>query len=248
MRPEIIYDEHGVPRSSQFDDVYHSVHGAVAQSQHVFIQGNQLQQRWQEDQITGWILETGFGLGVNFFTTVCVWLNTASPNKTPLKFISIERYLPSAADIKRVWVPLINSLESEDQLVMQKVLDQLLSAWPSEPGEYTFNLYESRVKLHLILGDVIVGLEEIEQTHQACASDWKIDAIYLDGFNPAKNPQMWTPLVFQKIAKLCHVQTTLATWAVSRVVKDGLLQNGFVLSKRPGFLGKREMLTAAFKV
>lgn len=248
MRPEITYDEHGVPRSSQFDDVYHSVHGAVEQSRHVFLQGNQLQQRWQEDQITGWILETGFGLGVNFFTTVWVWLNTASPNKTPLKFISIEKYLPSAADIKKVWALQINSLESEDQPVMQEVLDQLLSTWPSEPGEYTFDLCGSHVKLHLILADILVGLEKLEQIHQACPSDWKIDAIYLDGFNPAKNPQMWAPLVFQKIAKLCHVQTTLATWAVSRVVKDGLLQAGFVLSKHPGFFGKREMLTAAFKV
>mgnify|MGYP006269466879 CR=1 FL=1 len=240
MFAKIQFDADGIPRSEEFGDVYHSIHGGYEQSLHVFVGGNQLEERWGSTQVSSFVIfETGFGLGVNFLTTVATWLQTKRASNSQLRFVSVEKFLPKPEDLDRVWNELITKLKAspalQDQLIGVK--EKLLREWPLQSdGEYRFNLFEG-VQLHLLV-------EEVEVALTRAAKDYaqQVDAIYLDGFNPAKNPAMWTQSVCHGVAHLAKPQATLATWAVTGFVRRQLEEAGFTLEKKPGFANKREML------
>jgi tRNA 5-methylaminomethyl-2-thiouridine biosynthesis bifunctional protein len=213
----------GTPYSDVFDDVYHSSAGGLAQARHVFLGGNGLPERWRGRERFV-VLETGFGLGLNFLATWHEWRNDPA-RAARLHFISAEKHPFGAADIRtlhRSW-PEFDALSSE-----------LLAGWPVlVPGFHRLHLDNGRVTLTLLFGDAADCLPRLRAA---------VDAIYLDGFAPSKNPGMWSPQVFRTLARLAGPDATLATYSVSGAVRDGLTAAGFVVEKRAGFARKREML------
>lgn len=211
------------PRSTAFDDVYYSTDGGPGQAQQVFLAGNGLPEAWRgRDRFV--ILETGFGSGVNFLATWAAW--RADPAAcTQLHYLAAEKHPFRTADLARlhlVW-PEYAELSAE-----------LRATWPAlTPGFHRLELAGGRVLLTLLLGDALTTLPQVVA---------KVDAFYLDGFAPAKNPALWSPPLLRQIATLAAPHATLATWCVSGEVRRHLQDAGFRLEKRPGFGRKREML------
>ncbi|NSL56772.1 bifunctional tRNA (5-methylaminomethyl-2-thiouridine)(34)-methyltransferase MnmD/FAD-dependent 5-carboxymethylaminomethyl-2-thiouridine(34) oxidoreductase MnmC [Uliginosibacterium aquaticum] len=222
------FSAEGVPFSSEYGDVYHSASGALAQAEHVFLAGNGLPLRWQGRE-TFVIVETGFGLGNNFLATWQAWRADAQACKR-LHFISVEKHPFTATD-------LTSGLACSG--APTELAEQLCSRWPLPlPGMHRIEFDGGRVILSLLFG-------EAEQALQQIAG--RANAIFLDGFAPAKNPQMWSDGVFRALASLADSDTTLATWSVSSAVREGLTQAGFVVEKTQGFSGKREMLRGHYR-
>ena len=213
----------GTPRSAEFGDIYFSAADGVAETRYVFLQQNELPQRWKEAG-SFIIAETGFGTGLNFLVTMMAWLQSAVDDAC-LHFISIEKNPVSPEDIARLvrnWPEL------------KPCADQLLSAYPPPlPGMHMIDLADGRVKLYLMFDEVEYALQQI---------DCKVDAWYLDGFAPTRNPQMWSERVFELIGRHTRVGGSFATYTASGDVRRGLTAAGFVVQKAQGFGDKRDML------
>ncbi len=223
---QLNWDDQGQPLSSQFDDVYFSRASGLAESEHVFIQHNQLPERFTalaEGQ-TFVIGETGFGTGLNF---LCAWqcFNNHAPRNTRLHFISVEKYPLQAKD-------LVQALALWPQLseLREQLLQQYLAI---HSGFQHIQLDQGRITLTLLIGDALDMLQQL---------DAQIDAWFLDGFAPAKNPEMWNEHVFAQLARLGKAGTTLATFTSAGFVRRGLMAAGFTIQRVPGFGRKREML------
>lgn len=219
----LAYAADGTPYSEIFGDVYHSSDGGLGQAHHVFLAGNELPQRWASRERFV-VLETGFGLGLNFLATWDAWRRDAQ-RCTRLHFVSFELHPFTVDDLARLharW-PEFAALASE-----------LRAAWPPlTPGAHRLHLDEGRVTLTLWLGDARDGLAQL---------DVHADALYLDGFSPARNPHLWSARVFHLLARRSAAGATLATWSVAGEVREGLRRAGFEIGKAPGFGGKRQML------
>jgi tRNA 5-methylaminomethyl-2-thiouridine biosynthesis bifunctional protein len=213
----------GTPWSSEFQDVYHASHGGIAQARHVFLGGNRLPERWRgRDAFV--VLETGFGLGLNFLATWDAWRNDAARPRR-LHFVSVE-HRPLARE------DLAAALARFDEL--QPLARALLAAWPPPlAGLHRVHFDAGNVMLSLILGDAREALPQLVA---------RADALFLDGFSPARNPQMWSPEVVRELARLSGPGTTFATWTVAGGVRAALAGAGFRVEKREGFGPKREML------
>jgi tRNA 5-methylaminomethyl-2-thiouridine biosynthesis bifunctional protein len=212
----------GTPYSTAYGDIYHSADGGPAQARHVFLGGNDLPARWRRRQRFV-VLETGFGYGVNFLVTWRAWKDDAARCER-LHFVSIEKHPFTLADLRALHA-LYPELADEARA--------LHAAWPPLVSG-AHRLEFGNVVLTLFFADV------------AIARDLRLaaDAIYLDGFAPAKNPDMWTHPLMRALSRLAAPGATLATWSVAGSVRDALVATGFAVEKRAGFGGKREMLTA----
>ena len=213
----------GIPFSSAFQDIYHSSAGGLAQARHVFLAGNDLPQRWQgRDCFT--ILETGFGLGLNFLAAWDAWrADPARPSR--LHFVSLEMHPFAAEDLAAALAPFD---------AIADLASALRAAWPPPlAGFHRLHFDGGGVILTLVLGDVRAWLSQVEA---------RADALFLDGFAPARNPEMWSPEVVRELARLAAPGATLATWTVAGGVRTALADAGFRVEKREGFGGKREML------
>jgi tRNA 5-methylaminomethyl-2-thiouridine biosynthesis bifunctional protein len=220
------FTQQGVPYSEAFDDVYHSAAGAVGQARHVFIDGNHLTERWAGRRRFV-ILETGFGAGINFLATWQAWRRD-SRRPRRLHYVSIERHPFSLADASSIFAGL-PELRGEAA--------ELEARWPTlVPGAQRIELDAGGVVLTLFFADVAV------------ARDLRLaaDAFYLDGFAPAKNPDMWTPALMRSLARLAAPGATAATWSVASAVRHALEETGFAVEKQPGFGDKKEMLVARY--
>lgn len=213
----------GTPVSEAYGDVYHSAAGGHAQARHVFLAGNGLPERWQgRDSFA--ILETGFGLGVNFMATWLAWRNDPQRCRT-LCFISLEKHPFAAGDLATAHAAWPEFAE---------LSAALREAWPPlVAGEHRIELDGGRVVLRLVFADALDALPSI---------DGAADAFYLDGFSPAKNPELWSPDICRALARLANPGATVATWSVAGQVRQALHAAGFIVAKRPGFAGKRQML------
>lgn len=220
---KLSYTADGIPYSATFNDIYHSADGGLAQAQHVFLAGNGLPQAWRNrEQFV--ILETGFGLGLNFLTTWQAWRDDAQ-RCTRLHFVSVEKHPFARADLIRLharWPQLA------------AVAEELQTQWPLlTPGLHRLLLDNGRVTLTLLFGDAVTQIRKL--TAQA-------DALFLDGFAPAKNPELWDKQFLKLVTRLCKPGATLATWSVSAAVREALSAQRWTLEKRPGFGSKRDML------
>ena len=224
---EIDFSDPLSPRSPRFDDRYHAAYGAFEQAAHVFLGGNDLPARWQgRDAFT--ILETGFGLGNNFLATWAAWRADAQ-RSTRLRFVSIEKHPLRFDDLRR-------ALAGSSQPALAA---QLCDAWPPlTPDLHLLSFDDGRVELLLALGDAGERLREIVAS---------VDAFYLDGFAPDRNPQMWTPGIFKALSRLAAPGATAATWSAARAVRDGLQQAGFTWRAADGIGGKRHITLATFE-
>jgi tRNA 5-methylaminomethyl-2-thiouridine biosynthesis bifunctional protein len=121
---------------------------------------------------------------------------------------------------------------------VQALAQQLAGAWQDlSPGIHHLDFAEGRVQLTLAAGEVLPMLERL-----ACEAD----AVYLDGFSPAVNPEMWSHATLQAMARHCRPGTTLATYTVAHSVREALEQIGFRVEKRQGLPPKRHRLEAVF--
>ena len=216
----------GQPVSRRFGDVYFSRDSGVAETRHVFLDGNNLRERWGRlaplDQFC--VGETGFGTGLNFACAWQLW-DIVAPSTARLHFLSLERYPLSAPDIAR-------TLGTWPELATYR--DALLRQWGDfAPGWHRLVLANGRVLLTLVIGDVQDVLAQIDAV---------IDAWFLDGFAPAKNPDMWRAGVLATVARLSRPGATCATYTVATAVRSALQAAGFAVEKRKGFGQKREML------
>lgn len=223
----------GLPYSTQFDDVYFSVnpdhpqHG-LAETRHVFLQHNQLQARWQQlptDRPSHFVIvETGFGSGLNFLAALQLWQETA-PANAHLHFVSIEIAPFTLQDLQMAHAHFPGLAAISQALCQQYHLLQ--------PGINQLELSAFSASLTLYIGDSQQILPQLQL---------QADAWFLDGFAPAKNPQMWQPYLFECMARCAHAGTTFATFTSAGLVKRGLQAVGFQVEKTRGFGRKREML------
>lgn len=212
-----------VLRSKQFDDVYFSAENGLAETQHVFLNGNDLPGAWA-DQKDFVIVETGFGTGLNFFAVWDLFDRTALPNQR-LHYISFEKYPLPFSQIR-------TALTQWDSPLSQ-YFTQLEPVYPLlTPGIHRIVL-NPRLILSLIFDDVNSALPEYSAS---------VDCWFLDGFKPSANPAMWSDTVFQEMARLSRSGTTFATFTAAGFVRRGLQKAGFDVQKVPGFGTKREML------
>ncbi|KJZ17687.1 FAD-dependent cmnm(5)s(2)U34 oxidoreductase [Halomonas sp. S2151] len=219
-------DDSGIsPHSRAFDDVYFSRHDGRAETEHVFIAANRLPQRfaaWHEQRpfVIG---ETGFGTGLN---VLCAWhsFEALAPPGARLHIVSTERYPMSAED-------LIRALAGQPDLADKAAA--LIRQWPVAVTGVHRLVLSPRVILDLHLGD---------SSERLALLDGLVDAWFLDGFAPSKNPEMWQPALFAAMAAHSRPGATFATFTCAGIVKRGLKAAGFTWRKVPGHGRKREML------
>ena len=217
------------PFAEKFADVYFSRDQGPAESDYVFLQQNNLPERWLAwSQNRAFVMaETGFGTGLNLLVAMASFLKTA-PATARLHWISAELYPLTPEDLKQAhafWPELAEYAE-----LLQKNYPLPIS------GFHRLNLHP-RISVDLLLGDAGSNLS---------ALTGKIDAWCLDGFAPSKNPSMWTEQLFTALAKASHANTTFATFTSAGVVRRGLQAVGFNVNKVAGFGRKREMLSGVF--
>jgi tRNA 5-methylaminomethyl-2-thiouridine biosynthesis bifunctional protein len=228
---QLDWDEQGQPLSRSFGDVYFSRASGLEETRHVFLAHNRLAERFAALTENGRLVigETGFGTGLNF---LCAWqqFEQTAPAGARLHFVSVEKYPLARADLERalaLWPEL--APWSGPLLTQYRAI---------HPGFQRLVFAGGRVILTLLVGDVLDTLPQL---------DARIDAWFLDGFSPAKNPEMWTPALFAELARLSAPGASLATFTCAGFVRRGLTEAGFAMTKVKGFGHKREMLAGEFQ-
>ena len=220
----LAFNEEGVPLSAAYDDVYHSADGGLEQARHVFIGGNRLLERWGgREHFT--VLETGFGLGLNFLATWQAWRRSEQRCQR-LHFVSLEKHPFTRADLARLhqaW-PELAELSAE-----------LLDNWPPlTTGAHRLLLDQGQVSLTLVFGDACDLLPKVVVN---------ANALFLDGFAPSKNPDLWSPELIRALSRRCAPDATLATWSIASSLRSTLSKEAWQWERQPGFGRKPEMLT-----
>jgi len=217
----------GSPHNPRFGDRYHGELGGLSQAREVFLNGCGLPAAWA-GQPQWCVLETGFGLGLNFLVTWAAW--KADPLRPGLlHFVSTEAFPASADDVLR-------SAQSQPELLaLAQALRRQL--WGLLPGVHRLAFEGGQVLLTLCVGDAKAMLRE--QVFEA-------DSVYLDGFSPQRNPDIWDLHTFKAVARCCRRGTRVASWTVARSVREALAQCGFVVKKVPGLPPKRQNLQGSF--
>ena len=219
------FDAHGAPASERYGDVYASRDGALGQARHVFLAGTGCVERWR-DRRQFVVLENGFGLGVNFLAAWQAWRDDPA-RPAGLHFVSIERHpLPASAFVDAV-PPELRDLGA-----------QLAAQWPVPvAGLHQCEFEQGRVALTLAFGDARTTAPQLRLG---------ADAVFLDGFAPDRNPEMWDAALLRSISRLARTDCRVATWCTARAVREALANAGFELELRPGFAGKRQMLAGRY--
>ena len=235
---QVHFNESGTPVADHFDDVYFSNDSGIDETQHVFVAGNDLAERWQQWRNPTFVIaETGFGTGLNFLVAMRAFneFRAANPDH-PLKrlyFITTEKFPLPQQDMQRA-LEAFPALKDEAQA--------LASLYPMGlEGCHRLHFDNHSTTLDLWIGDVH---ELLPQWHSPV--NGLIDAWFLDGFAPSKNPDMWTDALFSQMARLSKTGTTFGTFTAAGIVKRGLAGVGFTIKKRNGFGRKRDMLTGVF--
>jgi len=217
----------GAVFSETYGDTYWSLDGGLDEARHVFLSGNDLPARWQaRDRFA--ILETGFGTGLNF---LCAWhsFRESAPAETRLHYLSVDKHpfrRDDLAALYRQW-PELAPLGAE-----------LLERYPPLiPGFHRLHLDGGRVALTLLFGEASEMLAQVEA---------RVDAFFLDGFAPARNPDMWSDALFAQFGRLAAPGASFATYSAAGKVSRGMTAAGFAVGKKPGFGRKREMLCGRF--
>lgn len=224
---ELAFDGDGTPVSPVYGDVYHSADSGPGQARHVFVAGNDLPRRWARER-SFTVLETGFGLGLNFLATWREWRDDAARCER-LHYVSVEKH-----PFERAALATLHLRYGE----FAPLAAQLQAAWPPlAAGLHRLHFEDERVTLTLAFGDAVDLLPRL-RLHA--------DAIYLDGFAPRCNADMWTPQLLRGLSKLARPGTTVSTYTSASAVRQGLESAGFAIEKCPGFGRKRDMLRGCY--
>ncbi|MEM6572119.1 MAG: tRNA (5-methylaminomethyl-2-thiouridine)(34)-methyltransferase MnmD [Planctomycetota bacterium] len=220
--PTITWSEEGVPFAPAFDDVYCSRSG-VAQADLVFVEGSDLPARFARgEDVT--IVETGLGLGLNLLAAVRAW--TRADGGGALRHASIELHPVPPARLREI---------HERLGTLDDAAEALLQAYPAllESGAARMSTATGDVGLQLVLGDGAAALRALHV---------RADAVFLDGFAPAKNPALWNDEVYAELARLARPDATIASYTAAGAVRAGLDRAGFDVERLPGFARKRHRL------
>ena len=221
----------GQPYSNRYGDVYFSTDSGLEETRHVFLQGNRLAERFAALSVgeSLCIGETGFGTGLNFLCASQLFEQVAPPGAS-LDFFSVEKFPLNDDDLRA-------ALALWPELAVQA--EVLLARWHRRvPGWNRWSFAGGRVRLTLAMEDVESALPQLPA---GC-----VDAWFLDGFSPAKNPEMWSEVVLAGVARASRDGATLATYTCAGWVRRGLQQAGFAVERVEGFGRKREMVRASF--
>ncbi len=212
-------------KSEIFDDIYFSAEDGLAETRHTFLTGNNLPAAWA-GRSRFCIAETGFGTGLNMLAAWRLFEETA-PAGQRLELVSIEKYPLSRDDIRQALA----------QWDLQPHLDRMLDCYPIRArGFHRLNL-TPHVTLTLIFDDVHDALPRLRAS---------VDAWFLDGFAPAKNPDMWNDALYAQMARLSHDGTSVATFTAAGHVRRGLAAAGFAVDRQKGYGRKRDMTAGVF--
>ena len=209
----------GVPVSALFDDPYFSKADGLAETRHVFLAGNGLPDRFRDGFR---IAELGFGTGLNLLATLIAWQAAGAVGR--LHFTSFEAFPMPAADMAR-------ALEAFPEA--WAAAGPLLDHWAA--GRRQFDL--GPVAVEVIVGDA-----------RATLPNWsdKADAWFLDGFSPAKNPELWGESLLAEVARHTAPGGTFATYTAAGFVRRALQTAGFQVERRAGYGHKRHMSAGRF--
>ena len=228
-RPDLDWSA-GAPRSREVGDIYYSVDDGLAETQYVFIEGNDLSDRFSQLQPgqSFTVAETGFGTGLNFLVTLDLW-QRQRPKHARLHYIGIDHRPLRRADLQRA-MSIHPSLRTNGQ--------RLLDNWPIPLlGCHRITLPEQGVTLDLWWDDAHNALSDLSSRNQR----W-VDAWFLDGFAPSRDEGIWSQAIFDGMAAISKANASFATFTAAGNVRRGLQTAGFTVSKRPGFGKKRECL------
>jgi tRNA 5-methylaminomethyl-2-thiouridine biosynthesis bifunctional protein len=215
------------PRAVDYQDRYFSARDPKGEVRTVFIEANRLPQRFANARRFA-IGETGFGTGLNFYLTLATWREHAPPEAF-LSYLSAEAHPLAPADLTR-------SLRAQG--IADGDIDTLLAQYPPLlSGLHRIHFPADRVVLTLVYGDAAPALARVQG---------RVDAWFLDGFAPSRNPALWNLAVFRQLGRLSGQGTTLGTFTAAGQVRRDLEEVGFALQKVPGFADKRERLIGVF--
>lgn len=221
--------QNGLAFSEQYQDVYYNSDNGLQETDYVFLQANRLAERWLNYPNASFtIAETGFGTGLNFLLAAKLWLDTA-PFKANLHFISAEKHPLSPPDMSKAW---------QQWPTMKPFSEALIALYPKALEQGDVSLFNQRVRLSLLIGDAATAYQSLSQQQPKIA----VDAWFLDGFSPAKNPDMWQGSLFKQMALLSNSHTSFATFTSASAVRRKLMAAGFQVNKQAGYAKKREML------
>lgn len=214
---DLTWDDANAPYSLRFEDRYFSAHDGREETRAVFLAGNDLPNRWQNTPHFH-IAELGFGTGLNFLETLAAW-QASAPEDARLIYTSFELHPLSRSHMQRA---LSNWPE------LSKLTTELLDQTPGNAPCHFRN-----VELNLLTGDA-----------RSTLPDWGgiADAWYLDGFSPAKNPQLWEVDLMQAVFDHTAPEGTFSTYTAAGFVRRNLQIAGFDVRRVQGFGRKRERL------
>ncbi len=215
-----------VPVSQEFDEGYFSIHGGLEESSHVFLQGNNLPLAWENKEVFV-IGESGFGTGLNFLNTLKLYHECKNRPKD-LYFITCEISPLELNDLKKAH-SFFPSLKKYATMLHEK--------YPPLSKGIHFLSFEN-IKLMLCFGDIKEVFSQL-----TC----KINAWFLDGFSPSKNPDMWDKQTLNIIKNLSDKNATLATFSVANSLRQNLSKVGFKWEKATGHKKKKHMLKASLQ-
>lgn len=203
-----------IPVSTRFDDPYFSLGGGLAETRHVFLGGNGLPARF----CPGFhVAELGFGTGLNLIATLIAWRRAGVAGM--LRYTSFEAYPMAADDMARALAAFPEGLD---------VAGPMLDQWAA--GKSRISLPD--LEAVIVIGDAGVTLD---------AWGGVADAWYLDGFSPAKNPELWTDDLMRAVARHTKPGGTFATYTAAGHVRRSLAEAGFGVERQAGFGRKRHM-------
>lgn len=209
----------GVPVSARFDDPYFSLEDGLAEARHVFLAGNGLPGRFRDGFH---VAELGFGTGLNFLATVLAWRSAGCAGR--LHVTSFEAFPMAAEDMAKALAPFS---------ALAPIATPLVDNWRA--GRRIIAYDGGAIRLKVIEGDARTTLP----AWRGCADAW-----YLDGFSPAKNPELWGESLLARVAACTCPGGTLATYTAAGFVRRGLRAAGFDVARRPGYGRKRHMIVA----
>lgn len=218
----------GAAFSERFGDVYHTRAGALGQAETVFLRGVGLPERWRGRRHFA-LLENGFGFGVNFFVTWRAWQH--DPGRcAALDYVAIDAFPRDREEMGAFW------RQYENDPRWRPLVAELLEQYPLPiPGFHRLWLDGGRVRLTLVWHEAMTAVEALAG---------RFDALYLDGFSPAKNPEMWSESLLGAFAKRLASGARVASWCTAGRVRRALAANRLEVRRCPGFGGKRERLEA----
>ncbi len=203
-----------VPVSTRFDDPYYSLEDGLAEARHVFLAGNGLPGRLTPGFR---VAELGVGTGLNLLALAEAAGDVPLP--VPVLYLGFEAFPLTAGEVARALAPF----ES-----LAPLARQLVAAWRPEG----FAARIGPVEAGMVVGDARRSLP----VWQSAADAW-----FLDGFAPAKNPELWEPSLMREVARHTAPGGTFATYTAAGAVRRALGEAGFAVERVPGYGRKRHM-------